>query len=176
MLINLVGGEATGKSTLAQALGQELDAHVVPELLRDFVDTHKRVPRADEQHSVMEAQSESERRALTQWNVVIGDPAPVMTAVYSQLYYDDDSLFALARIMGPPSDLVIWCGTDFTWQADGNQRDGPEFRDAANTIIEIQVVPDLLVRGIDVLHVTGPQDKRLHAVLTHLRQGVAPQT
>lgn len=188
VLLHLVGGESTGKSTLATSLATSLasslasslnaalHATVVHEVLRTFVEDHGRVPRADEQLHILEAQAQAERVALETAQIVIGDPAPVMTAVYSQLYYDDDSLFDAAESMGPRSDLVVWCSPDFAWQPDSGQRDGARFREAADAIIASRVIPRLTSTGIDVLHVTGSPDARLRQVLDHLDQGVAPQS
>jgi nicotinamide riboside kinase len=173
MLINLIGGEATGKSSLAHVLGVQLEAVVVPEALRAFVDVHGRAPRVDEQASILRDQAEAERAAIAQSQerdrgFVIGDPAPVMTAVYSQLYYDDSSLFRVSMEVSPVSDVVVWCSPDFEWTPDVGQRDGPEFRDAADVIIRREVIPLLQAARINVLQVTGTIDERLHQVLAHL--------
>jgi nicotinamide riboside kinase len=173
MLINLIGGEATGKSTLAHALGVRLDAVVVPEALRAFVDVHGRAPRVDEQASILRDQAEAERIAIAESQerdrgFVIGDPAPIMTAVYSQLYYDDSSLFRVSMEVSPVSDVVVWCSPDFEWTPDLGQRDGPEFRDAADVIIRTEVIPLFQAARINVLQVTGSIDERLNQVLAHL--------
>ncbi len=173
MLINLIGGEATGKSSLAHALGLQLDAVVVPEALRTFVEVHGRVPRVDEQASILRDQAEAERLAIFQGQeldrgFVIGDPAPIMTAVYSRLYYDDSSLFHVSMELSPVSDLVVWCSPDFDWTPDLGQRDGPEFRDAADVIIRSEVIPLFEDANINVLQVTGSIDERLDQVLAHL--------
>ena len=66
-LISVVGGESTGKSTLATALGARLPAVVVAEVLRTWVDQHHgRVLLPHEQASVMATQHESELAALQQ--------------------------------------------------------------------------------------------------------------
>ena len=78
--------------------------------------------------------------------MVICDPAPIMTAVYSLQYFNDDSLVAsaLAR-MGSATErsrtLVVWCSPDIPWQADGIQREGPQTRARTHELIETQVVP-----------------------------------
>jgi nicotinamide riboside kinase len=173
MLINLIGGEATGKSSLAHVLAMRLEAVVVPEALRAFVDVHGRTPRVDEQASILRDQAEAERMAILQGqelnrSFVIGDPAPIMTAVYSRLYYDDPSLFHVSMELSPVSDLVVWCSPDFEWTPDPGQRDGPEFRDAAEVIIKNEVIPLFQAARINVLQVTGSIDERLRQVLTHL--------
>ena len=63
-LISVVGGESTGKSTLAAELGLRLPAVVVSEFLRNWVDERGRVPLPTEQAAVMAAHREAEVSAL----------------------------------------------------------------------------------------------------------------
>lgn len=165
-LISIVGGESTGKSTLAKALAEELPGVLVPETLREWVAVNGRVPRADEQYAVMLAHAEAEARALRERDTaqsvalgaetagpmwVISDSGPLMTAAYSILYYDDHSLVAPAVAMARRSELVVWCAADIPWVADTDQRDGPHVRSAAQSIIEELLndadLPYLLVCG-----------------------------
>jgi len=139
-LISVVGGESTGKSTLAAALGARLPAVVVGEHLRDWVSAHGgRVPRPDEQADVMAAHRESERSALAhahregrEW--VVSDSGPLMTAVYSIQYYDDFTLLDRAVEWTARSDWVVWCQDDFPWQPDP-QRDGAHARATSQEIL-----------------------------------------
>ena len=139
-LISVVGGESTGKSTLAAALGTRLPAVVVGEHLRDWVSAHGgRVPRPDEQADVMAAHRESERSALAhahregrEW--VVSDSGPLMTAVYSIQYYDDFTLLDRAVEWTARSDWVVWCQDDFPWQPDP-QRDGAHARATSQEIL-----------------------------------------
>ena len=97
-LISVVGGESTGKSTLAKAIGGRLPAIVVHEYLRAWVEHHRgRLPQPDEQAAIMAAHRASEvsgmleaDRAGLAW--LVSDSGPLMTAVYSIQYYDDASL------------------------------------------------------------------------------------
>lgn len=152
--IGLIGGECTGKSVLASALAQALDAVVVPEVLRSFVQEHGRAPRADEQRDIMDRQARAEAQAAevgAHW--LIGDPAPLMTAVYSVVYFQDESLVDEAVSHASAYDLVIWCDEDIPWVPDDGQRDGPEFRTAEHTVIarlvreRMSQVPTVLVSG-----------------------------
>lgn len=139
-LIALVGGESTGKSTLARALTAALAAIEVREALRDWVESHGRVPSQGEQWDVMAAQVVHESEALNlasstgaAW--VVSDGGVIMTAVYSSLYYNDDSLLPEALRLSRRAALVVWCDDDIPWVADEGQRDGPDLRAAAQRII-----------------------------------------
>ena len=90
----LLGGESTGKSSLAQALHQTLqgeghDAVVVPECLRLFCETHGRTPRADEQPAIADAQTQAIAQAAGKHAIVIADTGALMTAVYSARLFGD---------------------------------------------------------------------------------------
>lgn len=171
-LISVVGGECTGKSTLAAALATRLPAVVAPETLRDWVDQQGRVPRADEQAAVMTAHRESEIAALRRAENIglgwaISDSGPLMTAVYSIQYYDDDSLLERALEWTAKSRRVVWCQDDFSWSPDP-QREGTDARATSQQILrtifaEHPELPALTVRG--ALH------ERVETVVCELNSG-----
>lgn len=155
-LISVVGGECTGKSTLAEALGVQLPAVVIPEFLREWVELRGRVPLPDEQAAVMAEHRDAEVLALRQtdrsglrW--AVSDSGPLMTAVYSIQYYDDDSLLPQALEWTALSSTVVWCQDDFPWHPDP-QRDGSHARKTsqetlASIFTEHPRLPVLRVRG-----------------------------
>lgn len=175
-IISVVGGESTGKSTLATELGRRLSADVVSEFLRTWVDQHQgRVPSASEQAEVMAAQHESELAALLAADRsgrrrVIADSGPLMTAVYSIQYYDDPSLLARAVEWTSASECVVWCQDDFPWHPDP-QRDGSHARAKSQQILAAILAehPEL-----PTLAVNGPPSQRVAAVLSRL-QSATPQ-
>lgn len=165
-LISVVGGESTGKSTLAAALGARLPGVVVTEGLRDWVERNGRAPQATEQRAVMDAHRAAERSALLRadrtgqpW--VISDSGPLMTAVYSIQYYDDDSLLPLALEWTAQTDRVVWCQDDFPWQPDP-QRDGPHARASSQRILATIFTGN---PALPVLEVDGPLETRIDTVL-----------
>ncbi len=165
-LISIVGGESTGKSTLAAALGLRLPAVVVAEVLRAWIERHHgRVPGPGEQVEVFATQHELEFAALrqadragTSW--VASDSGPLMTAVYSLQYYNDASLLPQALEWTKHSHAVVWCQDDFPWQPDP-QRDGPHARTSSQQILAAIFAehPEL-----PVLAVHGSLDERIATV------------
>lgn len=171
-LISVVGGECTGKSTLAAALGERLPADVVTEHLRTWVDRHGRVPLAAEQATVMAAHRDAEITALEQTRLpwVVSDSGPLMTAVYSIQYYDDDSLLARAVEWTARSGCVVWCQDDVAWQPDP-QRDGSAARDVSQRILASVFAEH---PQLPVLAVAGPLQVRIAAVLDRIRLPSTP--
>lgn len=164
--IGLLGGEATGKSSLARALASCLPACVVEEELRSFVRRHGRAPEQSEQSALMARQVAAEDAVARSCGVgtVVADPAALMTAVYSLLYFDDDTLLAAGVEQARGYRLMVWCATDLPWTADDAQRDGPRYRDEADRIIRRVVDERLRPNGIEVVRVDGDLSERVAEV------------
>jgi nicotinamide riboside kinase len=157
MRIALLGAESTGKSELTRALCARLQqsgltVHRVDEYLREWCHTHQRTPRADEQQHI--ANTQIERVGAAPANaVVIADTTPLMTAVYSQLIFDDDSLFEMALSHQASYDVTLLMGLDLPWTHDGFQRDGPHVREPVDTALRQSLglagLPFQVVYGVD---------------------------
>ena len=137
ILIALVGAESTGKTALAHALVQELaaagtDAVAVPEALRDFCATHGRPPQAKEQSALALEQAGRIAAAARAHAVVVADTTALMTAVYSDVYFHDAGLYAVALPAQHGFHLTLLTATDLPWVADGCMRDGPSMREAVD--------------------------------------------
>jgi len=165
VVVGLIGGECSGKTTLARALVDEVDGIHVREKLRDFVDQVGRPPRVDEQTALMRDQEAAEEIAICAAvaggkQLVVCDPAAFMTAVYSIAYYNDTSLLQPAIDHLPTYDVLIWCDVAIPWEADGAQRDGPHERDRVDAII----AATLTDHGVSVVHVVGTITQRLQQI------------
>lgn len=163
--ISLIGGECSGKSTLAEQLVGSIGGVLVVEQLRLFVDTCGRVPRRDEQMPLMEAQIAAEvsaraKAAESGLGWVVSDPAALMTAIYSQVYFNDDGLLAAGLAHQNSYALTVWCDIDLPWLPDGNQRDGPAERHRVHEAIGA-VVDDY---SLKVLKIQGTAAARLGQV------------
>ena len=140
--IAIVGAESTGKSWLTQALAEVIRlrghaVHTVDEVLRAWCDREGRTPHPHEQLGIAQAQAQAVEQAKQQsthgW--VISDTTPVMTAVYSHMLFDDDSLYPMALAHQALYDTTLITGLDLAWVADGLQRDGPHVRGPVDTLV-----------------------------------------
>lgn len=166
----LLGGESTGKSSLAKALCQALqdeglDAVVVTEYLRLFCDAHGRTPRADEQPGIADAQTQRIAQAQRNHAIVIADTSALMTAVYSARLFADASLYPHAIATQRCYAATLLTAPDLPWVADGFQRDGPQPRQLIDNDLRAVLVGHGL--PFSVLYGTGPA--RLAAALAAIR-------
>ena len=128
-VIALLGAESTGKSTLALELQAALaqqghDVGLVKEFLREFCDRHGRTPRPQEQAGIVDEQSWRIEQAAANHEIVICDTTALMPAVYSELLFSDNRLYANALERQASYALNLLMAIDLPWKADGVQRDG----------------------------------------------------
>jgi len=168
--IAVVGGECTGKTVLCQALAARLPGLWVPEYLREFVERAGRAPVARDQATIFAAQVEREAtivdaaaRSGLGW--LACDSAPVMTAIYSEMYFNDRSLYAPGERHHASYAFTLLLDTDLTWEPDGLQRDGPAVRAESNARIKTW----LQAHGVAFALIHGSGEARTNAALAALR-------
>ena len=140
-LICLIGAECTGKTTLAQALAQQMGGVWVPEYLRSFTEQNNRTPERTEQASILQEQVRQETAALAQarrqgQTLVFCDTAPLLTAIYSDVVFADTSLYPQAHGLHDRYAVTLLLEPDIPWVADGLQRDGMQWRAKVHARIE----------------------------------------
>lgn len=163
--VAVIGAECTGKTTLCQALAQQLPGVAFPEPLRLWVAQKGAPPSRPEQQTLIDMQCEAEAKGAQQaialgMSWVLCDSAPLVTAVYSEVYYGDPGLYDLAFAHHAQCyEATLVCDTDLPWAADPGQRDGPAFRSNTHAVL-LQRLEDhglayCMVRG------HGPERARL---------------
>jgi nicotinamide riboside kinase len=180
-VIAVVGAESTGKTQLAQrlcgALAQEtgLATSWVAEYLREWCDARGRTPRADEQAAIAAEQQTRIDRARATHHVVVADTTALMTAVYSQLLFRDDSLLPFALGQHRRCAITLLTALDLPWVADGAQRDGPHVRTVVDTLVRSVLIEHRLQCSV----VGGLGEWRLQAAVDAvsplLRGRIAPK-
>lgn len=165
MKIAIVGAESTGKSKLARQLAQHFQAQGksvqhIPEYLRTWCDTEKRTPRLDEQLTIATEQiRQIDDAALNDstGDILIADTTALTVAVYSDLLFNDSSLYDMALSHQHTFDATLLTGSDLPWVQDGIQRDGAHMREPVDTALR-----DALTRGgIQFQVVYGTGESRL---------------
>lgn len=150
--IAILGAESSGKSQLAEALASRYQTLWVPEYLREFVETHQRVPQAEEQILIATTQVQRETAlALRAKDWLFCDTTPLMTAIYSRHYFSEADA-ALAQLeLSHAYDFTLVTAPDFPWTADGLQRESASVRQRVHEelldILDQREMPFLLVEG-----------------------------
>jgi len=161
--IALLGAESTGKSTLAQALAARYGTLWVPEYLREFVDVHARVPREDDQAGIARTQRAREdalARDAHARDYLFCDTTPLMTAVYSRIYWGRVPADLLALEAAHDYAFTLVAAPDLPWVPDGLMRDSDEVRQR----VHAQLVDVLDARRIAFTLLTGELDARVAQV------------
>ena len=166
MKIAILGAECSGKTTLAKRLAAELthqgfSACFVSEALREWCDRNQRTPKASEQTDVAKMQIQRIQVAPAV-DYLIADTTALITATYSELIFNDTSLYPLALESQQRFDLTFVMGLDLPWVADGIQRDGvaiqSEFDAKLRHVLQSQGI------GFSVIYGTG--DERFNNAMT----------
>lgn len=159
--ICLLGGESSGKTTLAQTLAARLGTAWVAEYGRErWEELGGRVMSADELVHVARVQVQREIDAAQTANGwLVCDTSPLTTLQYCLLDHGG-APDELRRLAERPYDLAVLCDSDFAFVQDGTRRDaGFRAQQQARTA-------DALRRlGIRSIVVRGSVDERVEQVL-----------
>lgn len=162
--VAILGGESSGKTTLAQALAARLGSVWVPEYGRELWESRGGDLRYEDMLRIGRTQAARERRSLegaAGW--LLCDTAPLTTLFYSLEMFGraEPGLHALAR---QPYDLLLLCAPDFAFVQDGTRRDaGFRARQHAWYTAELEA------RGMPHAVVTGGIEERVAAALALLQ-------
>ena len=135
----VLGAESSGKSTLAAALADALDATCVAEFGREFWEQSP--PEGDvfspaQLLTIAQEQVRREEAACrAARGLLVCDTSPLTTWVYAMLDHGaaPDELTALAQRR---YDLAIYCASDFPFQQDGTRRGADFSRRQAEATLE----------------------------------------
>jgi HTH-type transcriptional regulator, transcriptional repressor of NAD biosynthesis genes len=164
----IVGGESTGKSTLAHAVAQALGTVAVDEYGRERWESQDGVLVFDDLLAIAREQVRRENEAAqsaeaqaTGW--IVCDTTPLTTLLYCQDLFGrvDDALVNVAR---RPYDLTILCDADFAFVQDGTRRD-ETWRNQQQDLY----VQELSGRGIAFRRVGGSVEDRVADVTDIVR-------
>lgn len=162
--VALLGGESSGKTTLAHRLhaalvAQGIRALLVDEHLRAWCEQAGRAPHADEQAGI--ATEQTRRIEAANAEVVIADTTALVVAAYSERYFDDRSLWPAAIAAQRHIGLTLLMGLDLPWRSDGFFRDSPEVRERIDAMLR----RELQAAGIGFQTIYGQGEQRLRAAL-----------
>ncbi|HEX6749246.1 MAG TPA: AAA family ATPase [Longimicrobium sp.] len=161
--ICLLGGESTGKTTLAETLARALGTEWVPEYGREVWTEREGRLDFEDMERIGRVQAEMEDAAARRANrFVICDTSPLTTYYFSHHFFGSASP-ALERMAEREYDLTVICAPDFEFVQDGI-RHGGAFRHRQHD----WYLRELEARGIPHLLVTGTLEERAARVLAAL--------
>lgn len=172
MKIAILGAESTGKSTLCHGLAKRFceagkQAVVIDEYLREWCTTEMRTPQAHEQAAIAHEQT---RRIHAMEDVtVIADTTALMTALYSDVLFQDFSLYQPGLEDIRHFQHVLVTATDLPWVPDSHFRDSPQGQRAIHR--RLQEV--LREHGIGYSMVYGNGEQRLRSAFATVMPSLA---
>lgn len=161
--IALLGGESSGKSTLAAALAERLNTVWVHEYGRELWMEHDGRLDFEDLLAIGEVQVAREEAALADANRwLFCDTTPLVTAFYSQSMFGrvDPGLEALA---GRRYHHSLLCAPDFTFVQDGFRRDDQYRREQHDFYLN-----SLATIGQPFTLIEGTPDQRVEATILAL--------
>jgi nicotinamide riboside kinase len=141
--IAILGAESTGKSELVKQLElyfqtKGKSVQHIPEYLRTWCDAEKRTPRKEEQLVIVTEQTRQINSAPfteSTGDILLADTTALTVAVYSDLLFNDTSLYDMALAHQRNFDATLLMGLDLAWVEDGIQRDGAHMREPVDTAL-----------------------------------------
>ena len=170
----LLGGESTGKTTLARALAEHLHTAWVPEYGRQRWEELRETLSVDELVAVARRQIEWEDEAAglidTKGRWLICDTTPLTTLQYC-LHDHGQAPPELHQMARRTYDAVVLCDADFDFVQDGCRRDDG-FRNAQ----QAWTLARLHELGVACLRVHGSPAERVDQVLQMLQTATLETT
>ncbi len=163
--IAILGGESTGKSTLAQAMAREFRTEWAQEYGRELWEARQGALTFEDMAAIADEQIRREDRATENARrYLFCDSTPLTTLFYSQHLFGKTAP-ELGEAACRTYNLTVLCEPDFRFVQDGT-RQGPEFTAEQQTWYRMQ----LIERGIPFLSVRGTLKERIEVVCDHLQQ------
>ncbi|MFN7609366.1 MAG: AAA family ATPase, partial [bacterium] len=164
--VAILGGESTGKTTLARALANRLATSWVPEYGRELWEAQGgRLGFSDMLKIAREQVKREESAAMTAARFVVCDTTPLTTFLYSEAMFGKVDP-RLVELVDRHYDFVFLCEPDFGFVQDGTRRDKAFQSDQQRWYLR-----ELSKRGMAFQTLCGSVDARVERVLSSIGQG-----
>jgi NadR type nicotinamide-nucleotide adenylyltransferase len=162
----LTGSESTGKTELAHALGERLDAPVAEEFVRRFAQGRDGRIEFSDHGAIARGQMALEDAAIAAASdVVILDTDLFSTVVYCEHYFGRCPEWIAETARSRAAHLYLLMQPDIPWIADG-VRDRGEQRDEMHALFRAR----LQAFGVHVVEIAGDRTQRIDRALAAIRE------
>ncbi len=162
--IVFTGPESTGKTTLVQALAEQLHVPFVPEVARTYIHNLNRPYQYEDLLNIAMLQmSEEERIRSMHPGVLLCDTDLLTIKVWAEDKFHHCESWITHALCDRSPEMYFLCAPDFPWQPDP-QREDPTRREHLYTLYR----EHLIQCKLRFIELTGSVEKRKHAVLHYL--------
>jgi HTH-type transcriptional regulator, transcriptional repressor of NAD biosynthesis genes len=161
--ICLLGGESSGKSTLAEALAERLETAFVPEYGRELWTAKKGLLAYDDMVDIARRQIEREHSAAQRSHRYLVCDTSALTTLFYSLDMFGQAHTALEEMALRPYDFYVLCAPDFEFVQDGTRRDSA-FRQRQHA----WYLEQLNHRGVRHLLAEGSLGARVERIVEYL--------
>ncbi len=123
-LINIIGAESTGKSTLTSILSEAFDVNTVPEFARLYCSAINVHPDLDDIHVIVHQQIKEYELSFHSEKVVIFDTSLITSLIWMYDKYGVTNLRFHEIFLNQKFDLTLLCYPDIGWHPDPLRHDG----------------------------------------------------
>lgn len=128
-IVVITGAESTGKSTLAEALGNYYHVPVIPEFARDYVEKLNRpYTYGDVEKIALKQVEELNAAKKLEHPVIFVDTWLIITKIWFEVVFQKVPAWLENTIRTTPIDLFLVCDTDLPWIPDPVRENGGEKR------------------------------------------------
>lgn len=151
----ITGPESTGKTTLAQSVGEHYHLSWVAEYARIFLNQLNRPYEQADLLSIAKGQLASEKAAETkEQKLILCDTSLEVIKIWSEVKYQDCHPWILDSYAQQQVDLYLLCAPDIPWQPDP-QREHPQERERLFAIYQRELA------GTRHAEIRGSHEQRL---------------
>ncbi|HKI87928.1 MAG TPA: ATP-binding protein, partial [Draconibacterium sp.] len=128
-IIIITGAESTGKSTLAESLGQYFNVPVIPEFAREYVEQLNRAYKYSDVEIIARKQVEQLHAAKKQNHpVIFVDTWLIISKVWFEMVFERVPTWMENEIQTSQIDLFLVCDIDLPWIPDSVRENGGKKR------------------------------------------------
>jgi len=165
----LIGPESTGKSGLAERLGQHFGVPWIPEYAREYALRRDKRLSYDDVEPIARGHMATEARGPRPEAFVILDTDLISTVVYSRHYYGKCPDWIVDEARARRADLYLLMDTDVPWVADAARDAGGEARHDLFDAFR-RALGDFETRWVII---SGSWDERFHAAAAEIAKLIA---